>query len=587
MAANQYALAIADLLQQQGQIQAMSQFGRVNPMVQAVQQIPQGAAGLVQQHDANAVAAQEQQLRNLQLQNADRTNKQGMRDFADEDTIRKVFKSTPTLPDGEPDWSAISKGVTAAGLPTQAQAFSQLADEQTARAAEMARGKASAAAELFRGATEQSWSSTRAGLIKAGFPSEGLPETWDAAFVKDAALHANQVLESADSWLARQNKAPTKLEERDPTKDLYDPVTGEVKTKGTPATPKVTFTTPVTKMVGGKRVDVQRGSDGAWYGLDGAKLDAASVTPLPERVGRGGSGGGVTAAQRGAAERWKAEQLNALETALSKGDVLPADLSAKKLQIENAYRASIGLQTFTQLPPAWTNGKAPPKTPLPTPETNRSTWDPRPDGTAKGDGFLGVLQRPDGSVMSEYSIADSENPKLRGPNGEYLDYPSLVPTLTKAEVQTLLSMKDGDTMPPSIKQKAEAYALQRLAQGKPLFAQPGEQNTNLFPDLRRATLTGTAAAKPAAPTAAPAPVAPSSAPAPAQSAPLTLPAGTAVGDTFVQEGIRYRVKGLNGQQVATEPLEADPKVGDVIIHNGVRVKITSIDNGQVRAVEVP
>src|SRR4051812_18252920 len=31
----------------------------------------------------------------------------------------------------------------------------------------------------------------------------------------------------------------------------------------------------------------------------------------------------------------------------------------------------------------------------------------RPDGTKKGKGFLGPLKRPDGMVMSEYSIADS------------------------------------------------------------------------------------------------------------------------------------------------------------------------------------
>lgn len=109
----------------------------------------------------------------------------------------------------------------------------------------------------------------------------------------------------------------------------------------------------------------------------------------------------------------------------------------------------------------------------------------RPDGTPKGTGFLGVLQRSDGGVMTEYSIADSENPKLRGPKGEYLDYPTLVPTLTREEVRTVLGLKEGQPVPESIKQKAEAHALARIDAGKSPFAQPGEQQA-LYPDIARA-----------------------------------------------------------------------------------------------------
>lgn len=151
-----------------------------------------------------------------------------------------------------------------------------------------------------------------------------------------------------------------------------------------------------------------------------------------------------------------------------------------------------GPQPLTVHPPA-AGGDAP---------VDRSKWDLRPDGTQKGDGFLGVLQRPDGSaVMSEYSIADSE--QLKDAKGNYLDYPSLVPTLTKAEVLAVLNAKEGQRLPQSVYTKAEAFALARKRAGKPLFAQPGEQRLDLYPDLPRARVVDGAAA--AGPTGAPGP----------------------------------------------------------------------------------
>lgn len=124
-------------------------------------------------------------------------------------------------------------------------------------------------------------------------------------------------------------------------------------------------------------------------------------------------------------------------------------------------------------------------------QIDRSTWDPRwGDGSQKGDGFLGDLVRPDGGVMSEFSMADSNklrDPKLaRKDNPEGLmEYPSIVPTLTPEEVSFVLNMRDGDRMPPVIAKKAEAFALQRQSQGRPLFAQPGEQRYDIAPQLRR------------------------------------------------------------------------------------------------------
>lgn len=99
---------------------------------------------------------------------------------------------------------------------------------------------------------------------------------------------------------------------------------------------------------------------------------------------------------------------------------------------------------------------------------NEAEWEKRPDGTQKGKGFLGVLQRPDGGVMTEYSIS------MDGVNGGK-DFPVLVPTLTRAEVETVLKAGDNDKLPKSITDKAAAFAEKRIKEGKPVFAQPGEE----------------------------------------------------------------------------------------------------------------
>lgn len=103
----------------------------------------------------------------------------------------------------------------------------------------------------------------------------------------------------------------------------------------------------------------------------------------------------------------------------------------------------------------------------------------REDGTTKGKGFLGVfpINGPDPGVMSEYSIADSEN----GP-----DYPSLVPTLNEAELNQVLNQH----VSPTVHNKARAFAALRQHQNKSVFAQAGEQQDGVslpdaFPMFRR------------------------------------------------------------------------------------------------------
>ena len=91
----------------------------------------------------------------------------------------------------------------------------------------------------------------------------------------------------------------------------------------------------------------------------------------------------------------------------------------------------------------------------------------RPDGTAKGMGFLGELKRPDGNISTEVSVGVNIG-------GKEMDIPTLVPTLTPDEINTVLSLPEGQPMPENIVRKAAEYAKKRIAAGKSPFAGPGE-----------------------------------------------------------------------------------------------------------------
>jgi hypothetical protein len=116
---------------------------------------------------------------------------------------------------------------------------------------------------------------------------------------------------------------------------------------------------------------------------------------------------------------------------------------------------------------------------MPEPPLDRSKWNKRADGSEKGDGFFGALKRPDGDVSSELSIGVPIN-------GEEMEIPSLVPTLTAPELHYLLTTDGpGSEMPRSIVDKAIAHAQQRLAAKLPVWAQPGEQSYHIHPHVER------------------------------------------------------------------------------------------------------
>lgn len=91
----------------------------------------------------------------------------------------------------------------------------------------------------------------------------------------------------------------------------------------------------------------------------------------------------------------------------------------------------------------------------------------RPDGKPKGEGWLGILRRPDGNISTEISVGVPIN-------GKETDIPLLVPTLDANEVRTILALDPGapdffKKLPASVMQKAVAHATMRMAAGKSPF----------------------------------------------------------------------------------------------------------------------
>ncbi len=107
------------------------------------------------------------------------------------------------------------------------------------------------------------------------------------------------------------------------------------------------------------------------------------------------------------------------------------------------------------------------------PETD--TDDPtmyRADGSKKSArGYLGPVENlVQGGTMTEVSIGVEIN-------GEEMQVPAMVPTLTQEEIDTLANMQlegNAKEIPQSIKDKAIAHAEKRLAAGKSVFYVDGE-----------------------------------------------------------------------------------------------------------------
>lgn len=98
----------------------------------------------------------------------------------------------------------------------------------------------------------------------------------------------------------------------------------------------------------------------------------------------------------------------------------------------------------------------------------------RPDGSVKSmKGYLGAMERPDGTVSTEISAGFEID-------GKEMDIPLMVPGLTKEEIDYLLTADiQGEdffkNMPDSIPDKAIEHAKKRMKEGKSVFYQDGEE----------------------------------------------------------------------------------------------------------------
>lgn len=83
---------------------------------------------------------------------------------------------------------------------------------------------------------------------------------------------------------------------------------------------------------------------------------------------------------------------------------------------------------------------------------------------AKGNGYYGMLPRPDGNRSSELSAEDTIN-------GRNVEFPLINPAL---QVRQLKHLLNGGEPTDDIYEIARRYAASRLAQGKSPFIQNGE-----------------------------------------------------------------------------------------------------------------
>jgi hypothetical protein len=97
----------------------------------------------------------------------------------------------------------------------------------------------------------------------------------------------------------------------------------------------------------------------------------------------------------------------------------------------------------------------------------KKNYDKRPDGSSKGTGFLGEIKLPNGGVASEYST-QSGAVKV---DGKQIDFPTLVPTLSKDEIFLMQNeiIPNKKPIPEAIMQKAIEHAKMRLAQKRSPF----------------------------------------------------------------------------------------------------------------------
>lgn len=104
--------------------------------------------------------------------------------------------------------------------------------------------------------------------------------------------------------------------------------------------------------------------------------------------------------------------------------------------------------------------------------SNRESFGNRPDGTPKGNGWLGVKKNSKGDYVTEYSVGVDIN-------GVQMDIPTLVPGLTEEEISKVLKATETQDFPPqSVVEKAVAHAEKMISEGKSVFAAPDSNSVS-------------------------------------------------------------------------------------------------------------
>ena len=123
-------------------------------------------------------------------------------------------------------------------------------------------------------------------------------------------------------------------------------------------------------------------------------------------------------------------------------------------------------------------GQSPSAMAAPGIDTSDPSWT-RGDGTKKGMGFLGPLQQTEGQFKGQTSTELSIGVTI---GGKEMDVPSMVPTLSPAEIKYLTTGGDPRKNPDIIR-KATDFAEQRLKAGKSVFAEPGDYPKSAAPGI--------------------------------------------------------------------------------------------------------
>jgi hypothetical protein len=103
-------------------------------------------------------------------------------------------------------------------------------------------------------------------------------------------------------------------------------------------------------------------------------------------------------------------------------------------------------------------------------EAERASWGKRPSGEPKDEGYFGPLTTKSGKTMTELTASSRIA-------GQETEYPLIVPTLTREELEHLLYEK---TPTKEIERKAKEWAINRIGEGLSPFWTPGEKHTS-FP----------------------------------------------------------------------------------------------------------